>query len=79
MLEREFEERLDALEKGFEDLFARVNANEKSQAEEVTLIPGAEYDFVPSYESIGIWGAVILLVNPATGKVLGEDDNPESV
>ena len=50
MFEKEIEERMEALEKRVEDLSAEVEANKKNQEEEVTLIPGAEYDFVPSYE-----------------------------
>jgi hypothetical protein len=59
MFEKDVEERLDALEKGLEDLSARVKANEKKQDEEVTLIPGVEYDFVPSYEPKAIGRYII--------------------
>ena len=50
MFEKEIEERLEGLEKRIEELSAKVEANQKSQEEEETLIPGAEYDFVPFYE-----------------------------
>ena len=47
MLEHEFEERLEILEKKVEELCDE----KKDREEEATLIPGAEYDFVPSYKS----------------------------
>ena len=50
MFEKDIEERLEGLEKKIEELSAKVEANKKSQEEEETLIPGAEYDFVPFYE-----------------------------
>lgn len=50
MFEKDIEERMEALEKRLENLSAEVEANKKNQEEEVTLIPGAEYDFVPSVE-----------------------------
>jgi hypothetical protein len=50
MYEKDFEERLDALEKKVEDLSVEMESNKKKQEEEPTLIPGAKYDFVPSVE-----------------------------
>ena len=48
MLEQEFEERLEVLEKKIEELTTEIKEANKNREEEVTLIPGAEYDFVPS-------------------------------
>ena len=50
MFEKDIEERLEALERKFDDLSAELDANKKKREEEETLIPGAEYDFVPFYE-----------------------------
>lgn len=46
MLDQDFEERLEVLEKRVEVLEAK--RTETRYVEEPTLIPGAEYDFVPS-------------------------------
>jgi hypothetical protein len=48
MLEDQFEERLDALTKRVEELSTEVETLKKERAEESGLIPGAEYDFVPT-------------------------------
>ncbi len=50
MLEDQIEERLDYLTKKVEELSTEVEALKRDRDEEITLIPGAEYDFVPSYE-----------------------------
>jgi archaellum component FlaC len=47
MLEEHFEERLDALTKKVENLSNEVQTLKSEREEEVMLIPGAEYDFVP--------------------------------
>jgi hypothetical protein len=48
MLHEEFDEQLQALTKQVEELRADVQLLKEKREEEVTLIPGAEYDLVPS-------------------------------
>ena len=48
MLQEEMEEQLQALTKQVEDLRAEVETLKDKRYDEATLIPGAEYDFVPS-------------------------------
>jgi hypothetical protein len=48
MLEQEFEERLELLEKKVEELTTELSEVKNGRAEEPMLIPGAEYDFVPT-------------------------------
>ncbi|MBM3993503.1 MAG: hypothetical protein FJ303_05040 [Planctomycetes bacterium] len=48
MQEHEIEERLDVLEKKVEDLAAELQDVKNHGEEEPKLIPGAEFDFVPS-------------------------------
>ncbi len=50
MLEEEIEERLETLERKVEELITEVRKAKPERDEEVHLIPGAEYDFVPTIE-----------------------------
>ena len=62
MLEEDFDERLEALTKKAEELSAEVVSLKKERAEEVALIPGAEYDFVPSVEEEIVFQGVARIV-----------------
>ena len=48
MLQEEIEEQLQSLTKQVEELRAEVETLKEQRPDEVALIPGAEYDFVPS-------------------------------
>ena len=48
MLHEEIEEQLQALTKQVEDLRAEVESLKEKKSDGPTLIPGVEYDFVPT-------------------------------
>ena len=62
MLEAEFEERLEALEQKVEELSGQIAARKPEPEVESVLIPGAEYDFVPSVEEKVIFRGVARIV-----------------
>lgn len=70
MVKQEFVERLKALEKRVDELTAKQDAVKRESADEPTLIPGAEYDFVPTVVDKVIARGVVTFVPviPAPGK-----------
>jgi hypothetical protein len=71
MVKQEFEERLDVLEKKVEDLTTELHEVKREREEEATLIPGAEYDFVPSVQDRVIARGIgrIVRVIPASNEL----------
>lgn len=70
MLQEEIEEQLQALTKEVEELRAEVETLKEKASDEPTLIPGAEYDFVPTVPDKVI-GTFVMRV----GKVIREDNS----
>jgi hypothetical protein len=66
MLQEEMEEQLQTLTKQVEELRSEVETLKEQRFEEPRLIPGAEYDFVPSLKpkviARGI-GRIVRIVN----------------
>jgi hypothetical protein len=67
MLQEEMEEQLQALTKRVEELSAEVETLKEHRSKEPELIPGAEYDFVPSVEPMVIARGVGRIVQITTG------------